>query len=90
MIDDTLNSLLNILKVLFFITLVLLYLKINWPASMPKLNITTDNVDIVDWMPVDRETKEITMGKDTFEILIKTYMRKVKVCKCCNQAIENK
>lgn len=91
MIGETLDWLSEILTVLLFVAIVLLYFAItNWPIPTPKVDITTDSVDIINWMPVDRETKEIMMGKETYEILIKTYMRRLKVCKCCNQVIENK
>ncbi len=55
--------------------------------------ITTKELDnnyIVNWKEVSCETEEITLGKNTYEILVKTYMKGVKTCKYCNSVIENK
>lgn len=53
-------------------------------------NALIEKEDLSNWYAVDRETKEILMGNDTYELLIRTYLRKIKYCKYCQRVIENK
>lgn len=53
-------------------------------------NTLINKEDMNNWYAIDRETKEILLGKDTYELLIRTYLRKIKYCKYCQRVIENK